>query len=364
MTAPTEFRLLRAELRERSGLPWRIALVAGVTMALTAFAAALPAYAASFTAVLEHAAYDVAIVGAFAPADVDRVRKTAGVEDVAPTFGLFGVVGSGPGGTSTLWVWTVDDDAAGELTPLNSDYLAVGAYELGSAERPSVVIDRDTARALGAAVGSSITLTLPEGSIDVEVSGITGPASRLRGPSIITLREPILARLPPSAELEDTPYTELLVRGSASPADLARLFPVGTVGLATRDEQMEAQRQQMEVDPGVIAVVSRLAAVALGGFVLLLIWTASQRRGELLSLATHFGASRAQLLRIHATLEAGPAMLALAAGVMLGLQVVVNSYLGGIGAYVDLATSLRVAAALGGIGLLLHLAVIVPRIWR
>lgn len=59
MQAPTEFRLLRAELRGRSGLPWRVALVAGVTTALTAFTAALPAYAASFTAALEQAAYDV-----------------------------------------------------------------------------------------------------------------------------------------------------------------------------------------------------------------------------------------------------------------------------------------------------------------
>ncbi len=349
-------RLLGHELR-RSGfrLVGRLALVAVGAGLLTAFASVLPTYQASFTASLESANFDVDANGQFHPADVESIQGVSGVIKVTPLLGLSGVPASHGSQRSAAWVWAVDDSADVSLLPLNPSFVSVGHFDLGSPSHPSTVLDQELAAALAVKPGDEVTLEVNSQTLRLLVSGVTGPAARLRGPSLVVALSSIEGLIPPEFQAAGV-YTEVFIKGPVTPSALASALPSLYMTLATKAEELDLQRQQIEVSPPVIDVTSRLALVGLIGMVALLAWQARERRKDLLNIARDIGSGRLGIALGYLLLEGLPTAVAAGVGSAVALFVVVNGYFANIGVYVEPRAVLSISVVLVVGILLAHLA--------
>lgn len=350
-------RLLGHELR-RAGIRvlGRLALVAVGAGLLTAFVSVLPTYQASFTAALESAAFDLDVNGQFHPADVESIQGVSGVTNVTPVLGLSFVPATHGSQQVAAWVWAVDDSADVSLLPLNPSFVREGQFDLGRPGRPSIVLDQELAAGLAVKPGDEVRLELNSQTLRVRVSGVTGPAARLRGPSLVVALSTIEGLIPLEFQAEGV-YTEVLIKGTVTPDALAAALPSLRIGaLSTNVEQLDLQRQQIEVSPPVIDVTSRLALVGLIGMVALLAWQARERRKDLLNITRDMGGGRLGIALGFLLLEGLPTAMAAGVGSAVALLVVVNGYFANIGVYVEPRAVLAISLVLVAGILLAHLA--------
>lgn len=363
---------LRILLRDLARFPrevaGRFAMVAAAALVLAAFSFVLPAYRASFTAAIEHARFDVDLAACECTvADSGRIRALPGVERILPVLGIGGLSLSAGDTKAGAWAWVIDDTANADLLPLSPDYLITGRYDLGTVAQPMTVLDLELARQLGTGVGDIIEAQFQNRTLKLTVSGVSGPAARFRGPTLVLLRGLVTPLIPPNSPLIAAPFTEVFIQGSVSAATVAGLFPTGTTAVYTKRDQIAAQEAQIEVSQPVIEVVSILAAFGLLAVLAFAGWQAMDRRMALLSLLPHFGSGFGTGLVAVVILEGMPTALAAAAGALLGMIVIANGYFAGVGAFVSVASAAVAAGAVGGAGLLIQTAIYAawgPRLGR
>jgi hypothetical protein len=343
-------RLFGNELRRSAlRLLGRMALIAVGAGLLVGFVSVLPAYRATFTAALESARFDLDLNGFFHPGDVRTIRNVAGVEAATPVFGIYGVPITHGSHSASAWVWAVDESADLTMLPLNPSFVREGRFDLGTPTMPSVVLDQELAAAIVAIPGDDVTIEANSQTLSARVSAITGPAARLRGPSLLISRSAIVRLMPPEVEAQGA-YTEVLLRGTATPTALRTALSGTKFVLATKDEEIDLQQQQIEVSPPVIDVSSWLALVGLIGMVALLAWQSRERRKDLLSVARDLGTPRMSLLLGYLLLEGAPAAVAAGIGAAVVLEVFVNGYFANLGVHIEprvvLSTTLVLVVAI------------------
>jgi hypothetical protein len=339
-------RLLGYEVR-RSGfrLVGRLALISVGAGLLLGFVSVLPAYQATFTAALESASFDIDLNGLFHPADLATIRNVPGVAAATPVFGMFGVPVTHGSRGEAAWVWAVEESPDLSMLPLNPSFVSAGRFDLGTSSSPSIVLDQELAATLAASPGDEVTLEANSQMLRARVSAVTGPAARLRGPSLMIARSVIEGLMPPEVRAEGA-YTEVFIRGTVTPDALVAALPGSNIAVATKDEMIDLQRQQIEVSPPVIDVSSRLALVGLIGMLVLLAWQARERRKDLLNVARNIGSPRLSILLGYLLLEGLPTAVAAGIGSAVVLLVVVNGYFANIGVYVEPRAVLAITVVL------------------
>ena len=353
---------LRILLRDLARFPrqvaGRFALTGAVGLVLAAFSFVLPAYRASFTAAVEHAQFDVDLAACeCTDGDIGRIRTLPGVERIQPVLGIGGLGLSAGDKEAGAWAWAIDDTVNADLLPMAPDYLLDGRYELGTVAQPMAVVDLELARQLGVRVGDTIDAHFPNHTLALTVSGVSGPAARFRGPTLVLLRGLVTPLIPAGSPLRTAPFTEVFIQGSVTAATVAGLFPTGTTAVYTKHDQIAAQEAQIEVSQPVIEVVSIFAAVGLLAVLAFAGWQAMERRLALLSLLPHLGSGVGTGISAIVILEGLPTGFAAAVGAFLGVIVIVNGYFAGVGAFVSLPSATLAAGAVGGAGVLIQTAI-------
>jgi hypothetical protein len=350
--------LVRDLARSPRQIAARLALVGLAAAALAAFAFVLPAYRGSFTAAIEHARFDVDLAACDCTnGDIAKIRSLVGVRRVAPVLGIGGMSLASRGREAGAWAWAIDNPADADLLPVGPDYLVDGAYDLGTTGAPKVVVDLELARQLNVGVGDLLTARFPTRSLELQVSGVTGPAARFRGPTLVLLRGVVTPLIPADSPLRAAPFTEVFIQGTVSTAAIASLFPAGTTAVYSKQDQIAAQQAQIELSQPVIEVISVLAAVGLLTVLGFMGWQAIDRRRELLSLLPHLGTGWSTGLTAILVLEGMPTASAAGAGSVIGLTIIVNGYFAGIGAFVAFWSTVAAAGAVALTALLLQAAI-------
>lgn len=324
------------------------------------FANVLPAYRDTFTAAVASADFAVDVAGCDCTADdVRAIAALPGVTKVVPVFGINDIPILGPGGESAAFAWVLDDVDGGSAIPIGPNHVAAGAFDFGSPADPLVVLDRETAIAVGAAVGDEVRLRVNGRDLVLHVAAITGSAARFRGPSMTFGRFVIEALLPP--EYRAMPYTELLIAGSIETNAVQRAFLGRKTIVYSKSEQLEILQGQIEVSQPVITVVSIAAMVALFGFALLLALFATERRRAYLRLLPALGASIGQVVRSFLVVEALPTGLAMGLGGVVALAVITNLYFAQISVNVSFPAAVAGGVAIASATVVAHTAVLALR---
>jgi hypothetical protein len=348
--------------RDTRGVAGRFVLLASAIAALSAFAAALPAYRDSFTAGVAAAGFDVDVAGcACDSSTMATLRALPGASHVAGVLGLLDVPLQHDARSAVAgFGWAIDASADGVLTPIGPQRLLEGTFDLGTAAAPKVVLDRELADSLGVGPGDTVELKIGGRLFGFAVAGVTGSAARFRGPSFAVLRSVVAPYVPPDPDLVQFPYTEVLIAGSTL-EEVQQALKGEKAAIYSKAEQIAALESQIEVSQPVIQVVSALSAAALLAVLVFAASLAIERRRGMLSLLPHLGASRGETATAVLVVEGAPLAVATAIGVLVGLIGIMGIYFARISVYADPAFAAEAAVTMAFVALGLVMAAFIVR---